>query len=373
VKHEKTIKDLPLEHQFLIHILRDNGKNDIELKQLINLDTEKLVSLAERHRLTPILFDYLNRNKHLFNEQITDQIKELTRKHTLKSLNLQAELLKICSKFNKQYISYMTIKGPQLSHLLYEDASRRVCVDLDLFLQNKDDFKYAAEILHESGYQRTNYPEGSNRFKQWIFSTGKHESVFVNRASGTVIDLHSRPVGNTLFSARFHRLFFSEKQPYEMNGIPLYIPSIIHYFIFLCHHGAVHGYTSLHWLADICAFYRKYPLQPDKLLKASEIFRLRRHVVLSLLILNKYCCISFPAELLQKWENKRIMRKFLNRFHSHLTLERNLIFTLKGRTEKTIYRFMLADGFLGKADVLISILTRYFYRFLRLLEFKKVH
>ncbi len=360
-----------MEHQILIHVLSDNAKNEIEKKQFKNLDIEKLVSLAERHRLTPILFNYLARNKHLFNEQIIKQIKELTREHTLKSLNLQAELQRICSMLNRHHLNYVTIKGPQLSHLLYKDASRRVCVDLDLFLQNRDELKSAAEILYESGYRRTNYPERSNRFKQWIFSTGKHESVFINGASGTVIDLHTRPVGNTLFTARFHKLFFSEKQTYEMSGMQLYIPSIIHYFIFLCHHGAVHGYASLHWLADILAFYRKYPVAPDELLKVSEIFRLKRHVVLSLLILNRYCCISFPSELLQKWENKRIMRKFLNRFHSNLTRERNQIYTLKGRTEKTIYRFMLAEGFLGKADVLTSILTRYLYRFLKLLEFKK--
>ncbi|MBN2215128.1 MAG: nucleotidyltransferase family protein [Bacteroidales bacterium] len=370
MKHKKTIKNLPPEHQILIQVLGDNNRNKIENEQLQYLDTKKLVTLSERHRLTPILFNFLYRHQHLFDRQLISHIKELTREHTLKSLNLQAELLKICSQFNQRHISYMTIKGPQLSHLLYNDASRRVCVDLDLFIQNRDEFVSAAEILHESGYIRTNYPESSNRFKQWVFTTGKHESVFINRTSGTVIDLHIRPVGNTLFSARFHRYFFTERQSYEMNGIQLYIPSLIHYFIFLCYHGAVHGYTSLHWLADICAFYHKYPLRPDEILKTSEIFRLKRHVELSLFILNKYCGTSLPADLIRLWENKRIMRKLVSRFHSNLTRERNRIFTLKGRTEKTIYRLLLAKGFSGKADVVISIFTRYFYRILKLTEFK---
>ncbi|HJX70908.1 MAG TPA: nucleotidyltransferase family protein [Bacteroidales bacterium] len=371
MKHDRTIKYLPLEYQVLIGILSNNDTDYFKDEEFKDLVPEKLVALAEKHRLTPILYNYLNRHPHPFDRNLMDHIKELTREHVLRSLNLQSELLKICIRFNQQHISYMTIKGPQLSHFLYNDASRRVCVDLDLFLQNKDEFASASGILHESGYQRTNFPEGGSWFKQRVFSIGKHESVFVNRASKTVIDLHIRPVGNTLFSARFHRHFFSEKQSYDMNGVQILIPSAIHYFIFLCHHGAVHGYASLHWLADICAFYRKYPLPPDELLKTSEMFRLKRNVALSLLILNKYCGISLSPDLIKMWENLRMMRKLKDRFHRNLTRERNHIFTLKGRFEKTVYRFMLAEGFLGKSDVLISIFIRYFYRILKLTESKK--
>jgi hypothetical protein len=371
VKHEKNIPDLPPEHQFLIQILSNCGTNEIEQKQFGNLDTKKFVALTEKHRLTPILYNYLNSHHHPFDNRLMNHIKELTREHTLRSLNLQAELMKICNEFNHQNVSYMTIKGPQLSHQLYNDASRRVCIDLDLFLQNKDEFAYASGILHKSGYRCTNYPENSSRFKKRIFSTGKHEAVFINRTSRTVIDLHIRPVGNTLFSARFHKLFFSEKQSYNMNGIQLYIPSVIHYFIFLCYHGAVHGYSSLHWLADTCAFYRKYPLPPEELLKTSEFFRLKRHVALSFLILNKYCGISIPVDLLNKWESSWIIRKLFNRFHSNLIRERNYVFTLKGRFGKTTYRLMLAEGLPEKADVIISVFIRYFYRILRLTESEK--
>ena len=63
------------------------------------------------------------------------------------------------------------------------------------------------------------------------------------------------------------------------------------------------------------------------------------------------------------------MRKLYSSFHSNLMRERSHIFTLKGRFEKTIYRFRLADGFPGKADVLLSIISRYFYRMLKLMEF----
>ena len=369
MKHHKTIDDLPPEHQLLIRILSDDGGNHLENNQFKNLNPEKLIDLAEKHRLTPILYNYLTQHHHDFSEDVMDQIKKLTREHTLRSLNLQSELLKTCNEFNLKDISYMTIKGPQLSHFLYNDGSRRVCVDLDLFLQNKDQFSPAAEILNESGYRRTNYPENSSWFKQRIFNIGKHESIFINRSAGTVIDLHIRPVGNTLFSARFHKHFFSEKQPYDMNGRQIYIPSIIHYFIFLCHHGAVHGYSSLHWLADICTFCRRYPLPLEELLKTSEILRLKRHILLSLMILKNYCGITLSPDIIIINEKSRVMRKLYSSFHSNLMRERSHIFTLKGRFEKTIYRFRLADGFPGKADVLLSIISRYFYRMLKLMEF----
>jgi hypothetical protein len=371
MKHDKNIKDLPTEYQILIHILSDDSKNYLDNKQFKDLVPEKLVALAEKHRLTPIFYNYLLQHHHDFNEDLMEQIKKLTREHTLKSLNLQSQLLKICDEFNRNHISYMTIKGPQLSHFLYNDSSRRVCVDLDLLLQDKDQFLSASAILRKSGYIRTNYPENSSRIKQIIFNIGKHESVFINRSAGTVVDLHIRPVGNTLFSARLHRHFFSEKQPYDMNGIQVYIPSIAHYFIFLCHHGAVHGYASLHWLADISAFYRRYPLPPKELLNVSEVFRLKRHILLSLFILYKYCGITVSTDIINVCEKSRIIRKLCNGFRDNLTRERGHIRTLGGRIEKTIYRFRLADGFTGKLDVLLSIMLRYLYRFLMLIEFRE--
>jgi hypothetical protein len=371
MRNEKTIEDLPLEHQALIRILGDEGKDHLKNEQFKNLDPEKLINLAEKHRLTPVLYNYLIHHHHDFSENVMEQIKKLTREHTMRSLNLQSELLRICTRFDQGHISYMTIKGPQLSHFLYNDGSRRVCVDLDLFLQNRDQFSSAAKILQESGYMRTNYPEDSGRFRKWIFNIGKHESIFVNRSAGTVIDLHIRPVGNTLFSARFHKHFFSEKQPYDMNGRQIYIPSIIHYFIFLCHHGAVHGYSSLHWLADICTFYHRYPLSPGELLKTSEILRLKRHIILSLVILNRYCGIGMSPEVEGIYQRSRTLKKLSNSFHGNLMREKNHIFTLKGRFEKTIYRLRLADGFPGKADLVLSIISRYFYRILKLTAFNK--
>ncbi|NJK87352.1 MAG: nucleotidyltransferase family protein [Bacteroidales bacterium] len=65
-----------------------------------------------------------------------DQLKELTLKHTFKSLHLVNELLGLCKKFNEAGIGYVVIKGPQLSHFLYGDATARVSVDLDIFLED---------------------------------------------------------------------------------------------------------------------------------------------------------------------------------------------------------------------------------------------
>ncbi len=363
MKHIRTIKDLPAEHQALIHIISNDDSGKISYQ---NLDPDKLVALAEKHRLTPILYNYLSHRPHDFSQQLMDHIKELTREHTIRSLNLQAELFKIFREFDRQHISYITIKGPQLSHFLYNDGSRRVCVDLDLFLQYRHQFSSASAILHESGYLRTNFPENSGRMKQRIFNAGKHESFFVNRSTRTVIDLHIRPVGNTMFSAGFHRHFFSEKQTYDMNGRLVFVPSVIHYFIFLCHHGAVHGYASLHWLADICAFYQKYPVQPEELMKVSETLKLKRHILLSLLILHRYCGIDISRRIPDITEKSRTIRKLFGRFHHNITREKSYIHTIRGRIEKTMYRLMLAEGFLSKADVILSIFARYFYRIVRM-------
>ena len=366
MKHVKKKHDLPSEYQTLLLIMCEKDTENLPFEESEYPVNENLIALADRHRLIPFLFSYLKRHPDIQYKALMDHVKELVRSSTIKSLTLQAEMLRICREFNRQEIGYLVIKGPQLSHYLYNDATKRVCVDLDLFLRNPDQLTFAAGILSEFGYKRTNYPERRGFLWRWMFMTGKHESTFINPQAGTVIDLHMRPVGNTVFSSGFHRYFFSETEKYMINTVQVPVPSKTLYFIFLCHHGAVHRYASLQWLADIYFFYLKCNFSPEELIRLSDRLKLRRHMILSLIILKRYCDIRLPQDIMDTEANSFVMKILLAGFHRNLTKDKKYEFTLKGRLDKTFYRLLLAQGFLGKTDVLVSIITRYIYRGFRL-------
>ena len=325
-------------------------------------DKDKLVSLAEKHRISPLIFNYLNHHPWDIKSTIQSELKSLAKEHLFKTLRLQSELLKICESFSQNKIEYIVLKGPQLSHLLYKDATTRVCVDLDIFLKKKANIKSASEILLKLGYNLSNFPKDNRIIRRKMFGIGKHETAFFNRQTKTYVDLHLRPIGNTLFSARFHRIFFSDVQAYELNGIRLSIPSMENYFLFLCYHGSVHQYASLHWLADVYTFLKKFPVPLDQLERLASKLRLKKHFMLTLMLINSLFGYPLPETYLNTPGRKRTIIRLYNTCIISISREQRLRYTLKERWQKTMYRFILAEGLFGKVDTLITILFRYLYR-----------
>lgn len=362
MKANFDINNFTREHRALLYMSGQAEWNENISDTFKSADKKKLVTLAEKHRITPLLFRYLNNQKSNIDAELIDELRAISREHILKTLNLQSELIKICSEFNRSGLAYMVIKGPQLSHLLYGDASVRVCVDLDIFLQKPKDIFSAADILIHLGFRGTNLPEKRDRIKRLLYRIGKHECSFYNRQSRTFIDLHLRPVGNSVFSARYHRKFFSGVQPYDFNGTAVSAPSAKDYFLYLCHHGAVHQFGSLHWLADISAFIQKYPIPVEELFELASTLRLRKHMILSFLLMNRLCGIPVPEHYLKEWGKSKVIKVLYGICVKCIQREESILYSLKERLEKTWYRFLLAEGFSGKADTILSIFTRYFYR-----------
>ena len=334
-----------------------------EIQRIFNkVKPDIFVSLTERHRITPLVYRYLIQNEDLVQPTLINRLKELSKSHAIKALMHEAALIDVCKEFNNLHIDYIVIKGPQLSHFLYGDGSVRTSVDLDIFLRDYTAFEKAKGVLHGLGYNRTNYPEEGGWLREHIFKTGKHECFFINNKNRVCIDLHIKPVANSIFDEKYHRIFFNQTEQYEFHGTPVYVPSPLNYFLFLCYHGAVHQYGSLHWLADICYFTRLHPFSSEELIQKASELRLERHLALSFMVMNKLCGITQNYDIIESG-GKSGMHKKLYRFCIlSMTKEKDYAFTIKGRFRKTIYRLMLSGSLTGKADVVLSIFFRYTYK-----------
>ncbi len=355
-------KQISNELRALLFAIGQSEWNKEVIDMFTGFDNKKLIGLAEKHRITPLVFNYLSQQIKNPNPELSDELKILAREHILKTLRLQSELTKICSVFNQHGIEYIVLKGPQLSHLLYGNASIRVCVDLDIFLKHRTDIQLASELLAKLGYHISNLPSQNRFFSKKMFSLGKHETAFFNRQTRTYIDLHLRPVGNSLFSSHYHKILFSNLQSYELNGISLPVPSMENYFLFLCYHGTVHQYASLHWLADVYTFMKRFPMPIDRLERQARKLRLEKHLAISLLLIHKLLEYPLKENYPDSRKRKNVLEKLYYNCLESICREQQFAFTLKERWQKTVYRFKLAEGILGKADTVITIFFRYFYR-----------
>lgn len=332
-----------------------------------NFDIEKLLAYSGRHRITPIVFKFFNKNSRYTDAKTLSVLKDLTTKHSLDALKLLNELLLICREFNSAGIKYLVIKGPQLSHYLYGDASVRVSVDLDIFLEDYKLIWPAGEILKKIGFLNTDLPKKKSLFSRFFFRIGKHEAFFLKKSTRTFVDLHIRPVGNSIYSNRFYRLFFSDIFAYHLNGVKIPVLHPEKYFLFLCYHGAVHHFSSLHWVNDAYIFASKISFDKEKLKKESRRLKLSKSVYLTYSILNELFNFSVPEIFKSRdtLQNRFLIRVCLDGFKH----DRNYGFTFKGRLENTIYRLLLSESILAKGEIFISIISRYIYKLL----FRKVY
>ncbi|MFO7657531.1 MAG: hypothetical protein R6W78_10720, partial [Bacteroidales bacterium] len=100
----------------------------------------------------------------------------------------------------------------------------------------------------------------------------------------------------------------------------------------------------------------------DTLMKRASVLRLTTHLKLTLILLNRLCGATVPEELIREYERSRLLRKLFRVCVHSINRTKKTEYTLRERFDKTVFRFMLAEGFSGKTDTVISIVTRYFFR-----------
>jgi hypothetical protein len=68
------------------------------------------------------------------------------------------------------------------------------------------------------------------------------------------VELHGRAFSNPyLLPAEATRRMLEQRQSVDIGGAPVCIPAADDLFIYLCLHGAVHGWACLKWLCDVAA------------------------------------------------------------------------------------------------------------------------
>ena len=111
------------------------------LRQLLMrpLDWNRLVALAARHGLLPLLARHL---QTLPADTIPAAVSESLRVHqhavALRNLGLSGELVRVLRLFAEHGIAALPFKGPTLAQFAYGDPALREFGDLDLLLRPRD-------------------------------------------------------------------------------------------------------------------------------------------------------------------------------------------------------------------------------------------
>lgn len=262
------------EAELLVHCARleiDSGRAErIRLLAGSNLDWTKLLSLAQRHALVPLLFFQLNR---VAPEQVpADQLKKLRdRSQSNAALNviLTGEMVRLLELFETNQIPAVPYKGPAIGVGIYGNLALRQFADLDIMVPEAAVWQ-ATELLSERGYQ-AHFTIPTR--KQSSFIRLGYVRMFRHESEAITVDLHWRPAPR-FFGAPFDmsRLWKSARR-IELQGSNVRVPLPEDLILLLCIHGAKDCWERLEWVCGLAELIRSEPNADwnQLLLQAKEI------------------------------------------------------------------------------------------------------
>lgn len=163
-----------------------------------------------------------------------------------RGLVLSAALLTVLDALADAGVVALPLKGPVLAALLYPDPALRPFSDIDILVR-RTEVPTALRALARIGYAL------DARLRRLPVPTllAVSSEVIVHGPGGVQLDLHWE-IAQRGYPFRFDpELLFHSIRPVEFDDrtVPGLTPEAL--LVFLCVHGAKHGWSRLIWLADI--------------------------------------------------------------------------------------------------------------------------
>ncbi|MCM3216400.1 nucleotidyltransferase family protein [Niallia taxi] len=228
----------------LIKAITDEEK--IESYKLERINWRKFYQLALHHRVIPLVYSNINRNKvKWIPKEVINVLKNKYQQNVFSMLKLTSEMDLIAKHFNNNNLPALFLKGPILGEQLYGNISLRTSKDIDILISPSDIIK-TKKLLLKLGYiekEETEYILNEHKLRT-------HHTVFNHSESKFSVEIHWRlndlPDKEPNFDVLWNRRRTSHLTKETIN-----ILGEEDMFLYLVSHGARHGWFRLRWLADI--------------------------------------------------------------------------------------------------------------------------
>jgi hypothetical protein len=258
------------------------------------VDWPAAIQLAEVHGLAPLLAWQLGR---VCPEAVPGALSERLRNCAHFNLGLAAELLRLLDLIAAAGIWVAPFKGPTLAWPLYETPALRQSSDLDLLVQPAD-VPRVIELLVGRGYVR-DFSAADSRFFGW------NQELPLTRADGQVIvDLHWRLLPPH-FSGLSAERMAARLVPVTVAGREVATLCPLDLLLYLCAHGAKHGWSSLGWLCDIARLIDRSQFAWDAVLREAQEARISRPLLLGVSLAHGLLGADVPPELCRRAQADR--------------------------------------------------------------------
>lgn len=263
----------------------DNVNRNVIINFSNNISWDNFLCLASHHKLLPLAYIHLSnicpesvpdkslfRLQHYYNHNLIENFKKIQ------------SLTQVLEVFEKNSISVLTLKGPLITQLYYNDLGLRSYFDLDLLVDKKQ-FQIAYNRLKLLGYN--NHPEGipDNYFIKFAM-LGHHGSV-VNH-DGVHVELHWELSGHYRGLELTYEKINSEIEYADLFGFRVGIFKIEFLLVYLALHGQQHYWQKYDYACCIAEVLRKgIIIDWNKVFDLAEQLNLKKVVLIALILTEK--------------------------------------------------------------------------------------
>jgi len=236
-----------LEMGFLLACLRHRYDPASPIPDCAGINWNRCIELALRHRVGPMVYRQIVETGVPVPEEARERLKDIYASNAARNMARLEEMRRLVGLFRDKSVPAMVLRGPVLAASVYGDLSLRQFSDLDLLVRSEDVPRISG-ILSSEGY-RPQFDLDPLQEKALIrFRT---ERCFIRSADHAVVDLHWR-----LLPAFFS--FEAEMEPLWERSVSLDVDGTSvrtlgkeDLFLFLCMHGAKHGWDQLALVCDL--------------------------------------------------------------------------------------------------------------------------
>jgi Uncharacterised nucleotidyltransferase len=230
-------------------------------------DWAAIVAGARRHLLAPFVLAGLKEcGSPSVPDEVIAELREQAAASARRSLAQIAEIGRLAAAFAAAGIRVLAFKGVALSVQLYGDAALRGGRDIDL-LVDPDRLAEADAILVAAGYRRAlgaMSPRQLATYRDWI-----KEAQYVQAVTGASVELHHRPTDNPEALPWDFATLWNERETVRVGDAAVATFSRRRLPLYLCVHGAGHGWERLRWLVDMAELMRE-PGSVDAAIAAAD-------------------------------------------------------------------------------------------------------
>lgn len=291
------------------------------------IDWERLLRTAFRHRVTPLLYQsLLTAAPEAVPKDILTKLQGFYLFNGLRNDRRARELLDLLKLLAARGIGAIPFKGPVLAEDVYGSLHLRQFVDVDVLI-SKSDVGRAGRLLLEHGYRRSVQESQLSEAQQEVYARLTHQNAFWRPDEEVEGVMHVVEL-QWSFASRYFSSPLDPRRVRERQSCAVLAGTPVPSFgredlvLLLCLHGARHLWRQLQWVCDIAEFIRTYEdVDWFRLFRRAQRIGMERILLLGLLLAHDLAGAPLPPPSQARLRAHPVVRVLAREVQERMFLE----------------------------------------------------